>query len=85
MAYWLILTSVACVGKFFIDFWIFRLLIGGFALYRGPLVVSRMLYCLHSFCEECLDKKLVGEGGDAGSAETTIECPTCGHQTKVHI
>ncbi|XP_044254790.1 B-box type zinc finger protein ncl-1-like isoform X2 [Tribolium madens] len=49
----------------------------------GPLVVSRMLHCLHSFCEECLDKKLVGEGGDAGSPEASIECPTCGHHTKV--
>jgi hypothetical protein len=42
-----------------------------------------MLHCLHSFCEECLDKKLVGEGGDAGTTEASIDCPTCGHQTKV--
>ena len=42
-----------------------------------------MLHCLHSFCEECLDKKLVGEGGDAGTVDATIDCPTCGHETKV--
>lgn len=47
--------------------------------------MSRMLHCLHSFCEECLDKKMVGEGGDAGSSDTTINCPTCGHKTKVKI
>ncbi|KYB27789.1 mei-P26 [Tribolium castaneum] len=51
----------------------------------GSLVVSRMLHCLHSFCEDCLDKKMVGEGGDAGTAEATIECPTCGHHTKVGV
>ncbi|CAG9819798.1 unnamed protein product [Phaedon cochleariae] len=49
----------------------------------GQLVVPRMLHCLHVFCEECLDKKLVGEAGDAGSADTFIDCPTCSHITMV--
>lgn len=53
--------------------------------FSGTLAVSRMLHCLHSFCEECLSKKLVGEGGDAGTSESAIDCPTCGYNTKVFI
>ncbi|KAJ8964043.1 hypothetical protein NQ314_005184 [Rhamnusium bicolor] len=49
----------------------------------GPLMVPRMLHCLHVFCEECLDKKLVGEAGDSGTINTSICCPTCNHITKV--
>ncbi|XP_044747869.1 brain tumor protein-like isoform X1 [Coccinella septempunctata] len=49
----------------------------------NSLVVPRMLYCLHGFCEECLDKKLVSEGGDAGTPDTSIICPTCHHNSKV--
>ncbi|KAL3265607.1 hypothetical protein HHI36_009811 [Cryptolaemus montrouzieri] len=47
------------------------------------LVVPRMLHCLHGFCEECLDKRLVSEGGDAGTPDTSIICPTCHHESKV--
>ncbi|KAK9885728.1 hypothetical protein WA026_012497 [Henosepilachna vigintioctopunctata] len=49
----------------------------------NSLVVPRMLYCLHGFCEECLDKKLVSEGGDAGTPDTSIICPTCHYKSKV--
>ncbi|KAG5898303.1 hypothetical protein JTB14_022992 [Gonioctena quinquepunctata] len=45
--------------------------------------VPRMLHCLHVFCEDCLDKKLVNAAGDAGPAETAIVCPTCSHVTMV--
>ncbi|CAH1981195.1 unnamed protein product [Acanthoscelides obtectus] len=47
------------------------------------LVVPRMLHCLHVFCEECLDKKLVGEAGDTGTLDASICCPTCNYVTKV--
>ncbi|KAJ8919370.1 hypothetical protein NQ315_016463 [Exocentrus adspersus] len=47
------------------------------------LVVPRMLHCLHVFCEECLDKKLVGEAGDSCAPNATISCPTCNHITKI--
>lgn len=50
---------------------------------NNSLVVPRMLFCLHGFCEECLDKKLIGEGGDAGTPETSIVCPICHHPSKV--
>uniref|UniRef100_A0A6P7FBJ9 B-box type zinc finger protein ncl-1-like n=1 Tax=Diabrotica virgifera virgifera TaxID=50390 RepID=A0A6P7FBJ9_DIAVI len=49
----------------------------------GPLVIPRMLHCLHTFCEECLGKKLVGEAGDAGSTDTSIQCPICNYSTLV--
>ncbi|XP_072394424.1 B-box type zinc finger protein ncl-1 isoform X2 [Diabrotica undecimpunctata] len=49
----------------------------------GPLVLPRMLHCLHTFCEECLGKKLVGEAGDAGSTDTSIKCPICNYSTLV--
>lgn len=48
-------------------------------------MVPRVLFCLHVFCEHCLDKKMIGEGGDAGTAETTITCPTCNQDTKVSV
>lgn len=47
------------------------------------LVTPRMLYCLHAFCEHCLETKLMDEAGDAGSPNTTIVCPTCDFETKV--
>ncbi|XP_019869888.1 tripartite motif-containing protein 2 isoform X2 [Aethina tumida] len=51
----------------------------------NPLVVPRMLFCLHVFCEGCIDKKFVGEGGDAGTADTSITCPTCSYVSKVGV
>ncbi|KAF5304532.1 hypothetical protein FQA39_LY09583 [Lamprigera yunnana] len=46
------------------------------------LVVPRVLSCLHVFCEQCLEKKLIGEGGD-GMLECNITCITCNQDTKV--
>lgn len=43
----------------------------------------RLLYCLHVFCEHCLETKLMDGGGDAGSPNTTIVCPTCEFETIV--
>ncbi|CAH0560221.1 unnamed protein product [Brassicogethes aeneus] len=51
----------------------------------NTLVVPRMLHCLHVFCEACIDKKLSGEGGDAGTVDTSITCPTCTYVSKVGI
>lgn len=49
------------------------------------LVVPRVLSCLHIFCEQCLDRKLIDEGGDAGPTDMLIMCPTCSQNTKVGI
>ncbi|XP_023011486.2 E3 ubiquitin-protein ligase meiotic P26 isoform X1 [Leptinotarsa decemlineata] len=49
----------------------------------GPLVIPRMLHCLHVFCQECLDKKLVNSAGDAGAVDASLVCPTCSHVTMV--
>ncbi|KAL1506022.1 hypothetical protein ABEB36_005459 [Hypothenemus hampei] len=49
------------------------------------LVTPRILHCLHVFCEHCLQKKVVDEGGDAGSPNATIICPTCEFATKVGL
>ncbi|ERL84468.1 hypothetical protein D910_01899 [Dendroctonus ponderosae] len=43
----------------------------------------RLLYCLHVFCEHCLETQLMDGGGDAGSPNTTIVCPTCEFETIV--
>ncbi|CAH1105543.1 unnamed protein product [Psylliodes chrysocephalus] len=54
------------------------------AMCGGALVIPRMLHCLHVFCEDCLDKKLVCDGaGDAGSRDTSVTCPTCSYSTLV--
>lgn len=45
--------------------------------------MPRVLSCLHVFCEACLDKKLIGEGGDSATPDTAIVCATCGQETKV--
>lgn len=52
-------------------------------LCRGPLVVPRLLSCLHVFCEQCLDMKLMDGGGDAGCTTTVICCPICEQDTNV--
>ncbi|XP_017786187.1 PREDICTED: brain tumor protein [Nicrophorus vespilloides] len=52
-------------------------------LCSGPLNVPRLLSCLHVFCEHCLDKKLIDEGGDAGTLKTSLICPLCEQETKV--
>ncbi|XP_066145612.1 brain tumor protein [Euwallacea fornicatus] len=49
------------------------------------LNTPRMLYCLHAFCEHCLKKKLMDEGGDAGGPNASIICPTCKFKTKVGL
>lgn len=49
----------------------------------GNLQFPRLLHCLHGFCEECLDKKLVSEAGDCGTQNNSISCPICGHLTRV--
>ncbi|XP_060531639.1 brain tumor protein-like [Cylas formicarius] len=51
----------------------------------GKLVTPRMLYCLHVFCEQCLEKKLIGDAGDAGSPNASIVCPTCGFESQVGV
>ncbi|CAG9765507.1 unnamed protein product [Ceutorhynchus assimilis] len=53
------------------------------AICSETLCKPRMLYCLHTFCEMCLDKKIIGEGGDAGYADNRIICPVCNFESKV--
>uniref|UniRef100_A0AAR5P9F8 B box-type domain-containing protein n=1 Tax=Dendroctonus ponderosae TaxID=77166 RepID=A0AAR5P9F8_DENPD len=56
-----------------------------FSSFRDTLMKPRLLYCLHVFCEHCLETQLMDGGGDAGSPNTTIVCPTCEFETIVGI
>lgn len=76
-----------CAMCGWVDYWHFCIKCAILTLYfyfSGALVIPRMLHCLHVFCEDCLDKKLVCDGaGDAGSRDTSVTCPTCSYSTLV--
>lgn len=84
MLYWLIPIIVVCVGKLCVCFFCYTGQIVDFCFSRShALEVPRVLSCLHVFCEACLDKKLIGEGGDSATPDTAIVCPSCSQETKV--
>ncbi|KAE8745672.1 hypothetical protein FOCC_FOCC007673 [Frankliniella occidentalis] len=50
---------------------------------KEKLCKPRLLSCLHTFCEECIDKLLVDESGDFKRCDNTVSCPVCQQETMV--
>lgn len=51
-------------------------------LCESKLCSPRVLTCLHVFCEACLDKLLMDEGGDSKIGSVLV-CPLCKQETRV--
>ncbi|XP_046338561.2 E3 ubiquitin-protein ligase TRIM56-like [Haliotis rufescens] len=47
-------------------------------LCKQPFVTPKLLTCLHSFCQLCIEERLTTEGG-----EHVFQCPLCKHQTRL--
>lgn len=52
-------------------------------LCKEKLCKPRLLSCLHTFCEECIDKLIIDDTGDLKSPDQVISCPICEQETKV--